>query len=186
MEFDGGARRGVSARAQGHRGLIFADGVEPDPGDTGLGELLPEDVGSLSHAIVAWAGELGESARTLGVVTLHGVWSEGGGGEGEEPHEPCAFDGLSDHALFAGGGTESLSAMDFAVGAHGAAEGLEVLPLDIDGAIGAGLGDSALRDDWSGSEAIESTHVKSPSWAVWPGCCPGDGGARGNLGFDRV
>ena len=52
-------------------------------------------------------------------------------GVGQETHEAGPLDGLGDHPLLAGAGAEALAAVDLAVGAHHAAEVLDILPVDV-------------------------------------------------------
>src|SRR5690606_29169459 len=57
--------------------------------------------------------------------------SGGGVGEGQEADEAGLLDGAGDHALLAGGGAVAFAAVDLAVGRHHAAQGLDILVVDV-------------------------------------------------------
>ena len=100
---------------------------------------------------------VGSTRRCVPLQRRAGVWQQG--------HEAGALDGLAEQALFAGAGAEALAAQDLAVGAHQAAEVLDILPINNDGALGVGVGDAGLGGIAETGGELAHGNLKPASWS---------------------
>ena len=95
--------------------------------------------------------------------------SESRAGVGKHGHEPCSLDGGCQSALLPGGGAKSLSRVDFPVGGHHPAKHFNVLLIDVETTVGAGLHLEL------GAGGVKLGHIEATSVLKFdPGRLPGN------------